>query len=130
MGTNKFKNQINKNKELKTSTDEVTEALYKEAEKSEIMPEPQPEERPAVNTSPADASFPSSKGKGRPKGDDTIRKTIYIPQYNWPYVQAAQKIHGGNLQKYLNDLIQNDIDRNREKYKELADLYRSIDGNL
>ena len=124
MGTDKFKKQINKNKEIRTSTDEVTEALYKEMETAEVKPEPQKEPQ-IIITSPVE-----KRATGRPKGDDTVRKTVYIPRYNWPYVQAAVKLHGGNLQRYINDIIQNDIDRNRDRYKDLADLFRSIDNNI
>ena len=125
MGTDKFKRQINKNKALKTSTDEVTESLYEAQEKEEI-----PFEEPKaahIMPEPVKETGPVKKSPGRPKGEDTIRKTLYIPDELWYYVQAAVKLNGGNLQTYFNDLIKTDIGRNLEKYKELAELYRSID---
>ena len=125
MGTDKFKRQINKNKALKTSTDEVTESLYEAQEKEEI---PYEEPKAAqIMPEPVNEAAPVKKSPGRPKGEDTVRKTLYIPDELWYYVQAAVKLNGGNLQTYFNDLIKTDIGRNLEKYKELAELYRSID---
>ncbi len=149
MGRDKFIKQIKKNS--KTSTDAITEELYNSLEDapSNEAGEAEPvnnDNKPADNDDKsyqpeslteaapnleADSNIPvARKSAGRPKGDDTVRKTIYIPQYNWPYVQAAVKYHDGNLQKYFNGLIQDDIDRHREKYRELAELYRSIDESL
>ncbi len=128
MGTDKFKQQIKKNNELRTSTDEVTDALYEEAEKKTITQASVSEPSvPAVSPPVEPVPKVSKRSVGRPKGDDTVRKTIYIPDHMWPYIQAAVKLNGGNLQKYLNGLLEADIDKNRDKYRELADLFRSID---
>ena len=96
MGTDKFKRQINKNKALKTSTDEVTESLYEAQEKEEI---PYEEPKAAqIMPEPVKETAHVKKSPGRPKGEDTVRKTLYIPDELWYYVQAAVKLNGGNLQ--------------------------------
>ena len=115
MRNEKFKNQIKKNKAAVNSSEGIAEALYEEEKNEE----------PIVYSEP---SRPARKSVGRPRGEDTIQKTIYIPRYLWSFVQAAVKVNGGNLQSYLSGLIEADINKNRDKYKDLADIFKTIDG--
>ena len=129
MRNDKFKNQIRKNKEAATSTETIVESLYEE---SEAVREPEKELTATVTApEPLWSTTVISKGErrqaGRPKGEETLQKTVYIPKYLWPYVQAAVKVNGGNMQKYFSTLIEADINKNRAAYNGLAEIYRSLD---
>ena len=125
MKNQKFSDQLKKNKNASTSTDAIADSLYKEAdsvheETETVKYQSEPVYR--TFTEPARVKSPV----GRPKGDNTIQKTVYIPEYLWPYVQAAVKQNGGNMQKYFNSLIEADIAKNRSRYNAAAELYMSL----
>ncbi len=128
MKNEKFMNQIKKNKAAATSTETIVEALYEEEKIEELPKEPVLEPEPVVTRPLPLPRSVSRRTVGRPKGEETIQKTVYIPKYLWPFVQAAVKKNGGNLQSYFGSLLETDINRNRDKYKELAEIYRTLDG--
>ncbi len=129
MRNEKFKNQIKKNKEASTSTETIVEALYEEEPKEVVVREIQEPKTLTVNVDIPDIPKPAiRRPAGRPRGEETIQKTVYIPKYLWPFVQAAIKKNGGNMQSYFGSLLETDINKNREKYKELAEIYRTLDG--
>lgn len=128
MKNEKFMNQIKKNKAAATSTETIVEALYEEEKIEELPKEPVLEPEPDVTRPLPLPQSVSRRTVGRPKGEETIQKTVYIPKYLWPFVQAAVKKNGGNLQSYFGSLLETDINRNRDKYKELAEIYRTLDG--
>ncbi len=128
MKNEKFMNQIKKNKAAATSTETIVDALYEDEKVEEAPKEATLEPEPVV-TIPLTMPRPvNRRTAGRPKGEETIQKTVYIPKYLWPFVQAAVKKNGGNLQSYFGSLLETDINRNRDKYKELAEIYRTLDG--
>lgn len=59
---------------------------------------------------------------GRPKGVPKKQYSIYIPEEMLPQMAAPIQYYQGDISKYLIKLINDDLERNKEAYKQLMNI--------
>ena len=108
---NKFKGRIRTNSI--TSTDEITEDLYKQADE-EKKPEPVKEEPKAV--SKVDPDPVPVKKVGRPAKEKKKCISVYVPEKDVRNVELAAKLFEfKSAGDYIASLVQKDLSANGDK---------------
>lgn len=78
-----------------------------------------------VNTIKATVSSETTKESkiGRPKGPDTKKLSLNVPEEYTEYITIAAGIkYKGNISSYINALIKKDIDENGKVYNQIKEL--------